>query len=152
MVSLRPATSADEPVIHRLTEQLAAFPVPAWRTRKEIEQADHVILRAAVETSRPDAIVLLAEEAGTPIGVLFVSTRRDYFTAQPHGHVEVVALDPGAQGRGLGRLLLEAAEGWARERGYVSITLNVFAGNTSALAFYERLGYAVETLHLWKAL
>lgn len=153
MVTLRSAGPADESVILRLAEQLAAFPVPPWRTKVEIASADHEILREAIATRRGDAVVLMAENAaGNPIGVLFVSTRQDYFTAKPHAHVEVVALDPAAQGQGLGRLLMEEAERWARSRGYGSITLNVFATNSRAVAFYERLGYAVETLHLWKAL
>ena len=34
------------------------------------------------------------------------------------------------------------AERWARDSGYRSITLNVFAANSRALALYQRLGYA----------
>jgi ribosomal protein S18 acetylase RimI-like enzyme len=152
-VTLRPAGLADEPAIHRLAAELGAFPVPAWRTPSEIATADHAILRQALQSPRTDTLVLLAEGApGEPLGVLFVSTRADYFTGRPHAHVEVVALDRAAQGRGLGYRLMAEAERWARERGYNAITLNVFAGNRRALALYERLGYQTETLHLWKSL
>lgn len=152
-ITLRRAGPDDEPAIHRLTEQLAAFPVPPWRTPEEISRADHVILSEALTGHSPDSLLLLAErEAGDSIGVLFVSTRRDYFTGQPHAHVEIVALAPAAQGQGLGQRLMEEAERWARGSGYRSITLNVFADNTRALALYHRLGYAAETIHLWKAL
>ncbi len=151
--TLRIAEPADEPAIHRLSEQLAAFPVPAWRTPADIARADHVILHQALTGSSPDALVLLADGAdGRAVGVLFVSTRTDYFTGRPHAHVEVVALDPAVQGVGLGRRLMEEAEHWARGLGYEAITLNVFAGNRRALDLYERLGYRPETLHLWKAL
>lgn len=153
LITLRRAGPADEAAIHRLTEQLAAFAVPPWRTPEQIARADHVILNEALNGRSPDSLLLLAErEAGDPIGVLFVSTRRDYFTGQPHAHVEVVALAPAAQGQGLGRRLMEEAERWARDSGYRSITLNVFAANSRALALYQRLGYAAETIHLWKAL
>lgn len=152
-VTLRGAGPADEPAIHTLTEQLAAFPVPPWRTREEIARADHGILHEALHGRSPDSLLLLAESgAGHPIGVLFVSTRRDYFTDHRHAHVEVVALAPAAQGQGVGRRLMEEAERWARDSGYRSITLNVFAANGRALALYQRLGYAAETIHLWKAL
>jgi ribosomal protein S18 acetylase RimI-like enzyme len=89
---------------------------------------------------------------GRVVGVLFVSTRADYFTGRPHAHVEVLALDPGSQGQGLGRQLMEEAERWARGMAYGAITLNVFDGNTRALTLYERHGYRTETRHLWKAL
>jgi len=150
---LRPATVADEPEIHRLTEQLGAFPVPPWRTSSEIAAADHAILGAALRTPRADTLVLVAEAPdGSAVGVVFASTRSDYFTGRPHAHVEVVALDPAAQGQGLGRRLMAEAEGWARQRGYNAITLNVFGGNERARSLYQRLGYQTETLHLRKAL
>jgi ribosomal protein S18 acetylase RimI-like enzyme len=152
-ITLRSATTADEPAIHRLTEQLAAFPIPPWRTPGEIARADHAMLAEALRVPRADTLVLLAENPeGLVVGVLFVSTRADYFTGSPHAHVEVLALDPAAQGQGLGRRLMQEAERWARERDYGAITLNVFDGNARALGLYERLGYRTETRHLWKAL
>lgn len=152
-ITLRNATTADEPAIHRLTEQLAAFSIPPWRTPGEIARADHAILAEALRVPRAENLVLLAERLdGRVVGVLFVSTRADYFTGRPHAHVEVLALDPGSQGQGLGRQLMEEAERWARGMAYGAITLNVFDGNTRALALYERLGYRTETRHLWKAL
>lgn len=151
--TLRAAGVADEPAIHRLTEQLAAFPVPPWRIPGEIARADHALLHDALLASRADTLVLLAEDAGgRAAGVVFASTRLDYFTGKPHAHVEVVALHPASQGQGLGRRLMEEAERWASARGYTAITLNVFEGNTRARALYHRLGYRTETLHLWKPL
>lgn len=152
-ITLRNAGTADEPAIHRLTEQLATFPLPPWRSPEEIARADHALLAEALRAPHSGTLVLLAEDSdGRPVGVLFVSTRADYFTGSPHAHVEVLALDPAAQGQGLGRRLMEEAERWARGRGYGAITLNVFDGNTRALALYERLGYRTETRHLWKPL
>jgi ribosomal protein S18 acetylase RimI-like enzyme len=152
MHAYRPATLADLPALHRLTDQLANFEVPAWRTREEIARADHAILEGALRTGRDDALVLVAEENAAIVGMVFVTTRQDYFTGQPHGHVEVLAILPEAQGKGLGRALMERAEAWSRTRGYRAMTLNVFDRNQRARALYERLGYAPETIHYWKAL
>jgi GNAT superfamily N-acetyltransferase len=52
----------------------------------------------------------------------------------------------------VGRVLLEAAEDWARERRLPWLTLNVFEGNERARKLYERLGYAAETLRYVKPL
>lgn len=151
-VTLRPATATDEAFLLRLTAQLAAFDVPRWRTAAEIAEADHRILREAL--ARPDerSCLRIAELDGRPAGYVFCSTRRDYFTGEPHGHVEVLAVDPSVQGQGIGRTLMEAAEAWARGRGYRVLTLNVFDRNRRARTVYERLGYEPETIHYLKRL
>ncbi len=57
-----------------------------------------------------------------------------------------------AEGQGVGRVLLEAAEDWAREQKLQMLSLNVFAGNARARHVYERLGYTPETLRYVKPL
>lgn len=47
---------------------------------------------------------------------------------------------------------MQAGEAWARERGLPSLSLDVWATNERALAFYRRLGYCAESLCLIKAL
>ena len=150
---LRPAALEDEPFLLALTTRLAAFPVPPWRTREEIATADHFILLDALQHPSPRTLILVAEEpTGTPAGYVFVSTKQDYFTGRPHAHVEVLAVMEAAQGRGVARALMTAAEEWARARGDDAITLNVFDRNAAARALYGRLGYQPETVHYWKGL
>jgi GNAT superfamily N-acetyltransferase len=79
-----------------------------------------------------------------------VEQHLDYFRQAPHAHVSVLAVAAEAESQGVGRLLLEAAEGWTRERGLAMLTLNVFVGNSRARAVYEHLGFAQETLRYVK--
>lgn len=149
----RPAVPADEAFLLGLTPQLAAFPVPAWRTAVEIDRADHGILLAALRRPSPDTAILVAESPdGQPAGFVFVSTKIDYFTRERHAHVEIVAVETRAQGQGVGRALMDGAELWAALRGDRVITLNVFDANTRAREVYARLGYLPETIHYRKAL
>ncbi len=151
--ALRPASPGDEPFLLALTARLAAFSVPAWRTREEIAAADHAILLAALHHPGPETLILVAESpAGIPAGYVFVSTKRDYFTGSRHAHVEVLAVTEAAEGRGVARALMTAAEEWARARGDDAITLNVFDRNAAARALYDRLGYQPETVHYRKGL
>ena len=46
--------------------------------------------------------------------------------------------------RGIATALVEAAENRLRERGCVKINLQVRSSNAAAVAFYTRLGYAIE--------
>jgi GNAT superfamily N-acetyltransferase len=150
---LRPATPADEGFLLALTDRLAEFEAPPWRTATEIRGADHRILREALRQPTDDVSVTLVEDPpGTPAGYFFCTTRRDYFTAEPVAHVEVLVVRRGAQGRGLGRVLMDAAEVWARGRGIRQMSLNVFAANTRARELYRHLGYREETVHYLKRL
>lgn len=151
--SVRPATIADEAFLLALTRRLADFAVPPWRTRAEIADADHGILREALHRPSEKTCILIAEAPpGQPVGCIFLTTRTDYFTGVLHGHIEVVAVTPEAAGRGIGRALLDAGERWARDRGYPQVTLNVFWQNEAARTVYDRLGYRPETIHYRKAL
>jgi ribosomal protein S18 acetylase RimI-like enzyme len=59
-------------------------------------------------------------------------------------HLENVAVAPEAQGRGIGRLLVQRAEEEARELGLPAVELYTNARMTENLELYPRLGY-VET-------
>ncbi len=54
--------------------------------------------------------------------------------------VSDLAVLPSHRGTGLGRALLEAAEGYAREAGYRSLRLCVLAGNRRAIDVYRAFG------------
>jgi ribosomal protein S18 acetylase RimI-like enzyme len=58
------------------------------------------------------------------------------------GTMYYVSVDPACRGRGYGRQIIAAAEGWMRERGVWKANLLVRTGNEAVLAFYEELGYA----------
>jgi len=151
-ISLRPARADDESYLLGLTGRLASFPLPGWRTAREIDVADHPALLAALRDPDPTTLLLVAELNGTRRGYIFVTSRVDFFTAAPHGHIEVLAVEADAAGQGIGKALVNAAEDWARGRGYGSMTLNVFARNMAARAVYDRLGYEQEMVRYRKGI
>ncbi len=152
-VVVRSAVAADEPLLRSLTPRLADFPRPSWRTAHEIDVSDHRYLFDALHQPREDALVLVAEQPpGHGVGMVFVTTQIDYFTGEPHPHVETLAVAAAAEGRGVGRALLDAAEVWAMSRGHGFITLTVFDGNRQARAVYDRRGYVAETVTMRKPL
>ncbi len=152
MSLIRPAAPADREPILRLSERLADFPVPPWRTAAEIAGADLPILLAALRQPAAESLRLVVVERDRLLGFLFAAERADYFTGERLVHVEDLALDSGAEGKGLARGLMEAAEDWARGRGCRRVTLNVWAQNERAVGLYRRLGYQPETVHYIKEL
>jgi ribosomal protein S18 acetylase RimI-like enzyme len=59
------------------------------------------------------------------------------------GYVQTIDVHPGAQGNGLGRLLLETAERVMAERGLTKSILQVYLRNNTALLLYLKHGYTI---------
>ncbi len=78
-----------------------------------------------------------SEVVGMVTVQLVVSTAEGGFS----GLVEDLVVAARERGRGIGRLLLERAEGWARARGASRMQLLADRENARALHFYERAGW-----------
>ncbi len=156
---IRRATDRDEAALLRLAERLCTFELPAWRTARQITDADGrdmlKAVRAASQSGRAsqaergsqteDEEVFLAERGGEEAGCLHILATTDFFD-QRHAHISVIATSAAAEGSGVGHALMAHAEDWARSRRLSLLTLNVFAANARARRFYEREGMHVEFL------
>jgi len=60
------------------------------------------------------------------------------------GWVNYLAVSPEARGKGYGRLLMRYIEEALRARGCPKVNIQVRTGNEGVLAFYRKIGYAVE--------
>lgn len=86
----------------------------------------------------PETWARLARNAdGNAAG--FVLTRRVLSEAE----LLLVAVEPGARGRGLGRRLVDDAAAAAKARGASRIFLEVRDGNDAAIALYHAAGFTI---------
>src|SRR2546429_3774267 len=88
--------------------------------------------------------VHVAERDGCILGVLELLVTDEGFL------LDSVAVDPSAQGTGIGRQPLEFAENEARRRGFQSIYLMTNEKMTENQALYARIGYVLfdrQTVH-----
>jgi ribosomal protein S18 acetylase RimI-like enzyme len=88
--------------------------------------------------------VLVAERDGRVVGWAKVEHPTPFPSSAHVWHVTGLAVDPDAQGTGVGRALVEALIDEARKRGGRRLTLRVFAPNEPARRLYERMGFEVE--------
>jgi GNAT superfamily N-acetyltransferase len=102
--------------------------------------------------SEPGSHVFVSTLDGQACGAIAVRPDVDYFTRHPRAYVDVLVVAEDVEGKGVGRALLTYAEDWARARGFAEVVLDVFAGNSGALAFYERVGYRPDHIRLTKPL
>lgn len=84
------------------------------------------------------SMVLRDRSTGALDGLLLCSRVR-----QDVGHITQICLAAKHRRRGLGAMLLGECIGGLRTRGFGALTLTVTAGNTEAIALYERFGFAV---------
>ena len=80
---------------------------------------------------------LLAECGGTLAGCNYVEKRGDA------GYFGLLSVDPGYQGRGLGRMLVHQAEEYCRAAGCSKMQIRVLNHRTELPPFYEKLGYVI---------
>ena len=136
---VRAARSEDADAVVPLYEWLFAPPgskPDSWDERRAV-----VALRGAVESH--DAVVLVAEsEDGELIG--FLTGYQDIHSVRfgYRAWVEDFAVHPEYRSRGVGKALLDAAKGWARERGATHLELDSAEARVDAHRFYEREGAA----------
>src|SRR5262249_38608469 len=103
-------------------------------------------LRDCFESPDDGSQLLIAETGDARLGFVLVEELRDYFTLERHAHVGILAVTAAADGHGSRGALLRAAAAWAVDRGFHTLTLNVFSGNRHARAVYEHLGFEEETV------
>jgi RimJ/RimL family protein N-acetyltransferase len=93
----------------------------------------------------PDSCFVVAEVNGEVVG--FVDVRRARLAKLRHTAELGIGLTAAYRNRGIGSLLLRAAENWARQVGGLRLHFGVFATNARAIAAYQKCGYAVEGCH-----
>ncbi|MFE6967600.1 GNAT family acetyltransferase [Agromyces sp. NPDC057679] len=89
-------------------------------------------------TVQPELFLVAVASDATLVGTAMVGYEGH------RGWVNYLAVADPARGTGLGRRLMAEAERLLVERGCPKLNLQVRTSNTEVIAFYERLGYAVD--------
>lgn len=129
-VAIRKAEAADSEPVARLVSQLG-YPTSAGQMQRRLD----AIL------ADDDYHTLIAYEDGQVVG--FVGTRVGplYEDDAPYGQIMAMAVAPTHQRRGLGRMLLRAAEAALVDAGAHVLVVTSGHHRPDAHAFYEHCGY-----------
>jgi GNAT superfamily N-acetyltransferase len=135
---IRPATAAD-------ARALAELEVRAWRWAYVdiVAEPDMITVeeRERRWTSAPVAGAFVAEVGGRVVGVVQVGPDCE---DPALGLLRGLAVEPAAQGAGVGAALYDHAVAWLREAGFAEAVLWVFEANGHARGFYERRGWTAD--------
>lgn len=148
-VTIRLATAHDRPAVLRLASRLEEG-VARWHDRSGVANA---VLRWVDEAM--DRVGLAEEHtcfvasAGTEEVLGFISVQATaHWSGTRQAYIGELMVAEQAEGRGIGRALVERASIWARKRNCRRITLTTGAANSRARLFYDTLGFEEEDVTL----
>ncbi|MGH9387549.1 MAG: GNAT family N-acetyltransferase [Vicinamibacterales bacterium] len=128
-LAIRPALVSDADDIAALTRQLGY----------ELASVD-AAPRLSRLLSRSDQLLLIAEIDGRAVGWIHAGLWED-IEAEAFVVIGGLVVDRGHRRQGIGQMLIERAEEWAREQGCSIVRLWSSATRTESHRFYECLGY-----------
>jgi ribosomal protein S18 acetylase RimI-like enzyme len=127
-VVVRAFRDADEPAVAALWARVFGPAAPRNAPGRVIAQK---------RTVQPE-LFLVAELSGDVVGTTLAGDDGH------RGWLHLVAVSPEHRQGGIGRVLVEEATRRLRERGVPKVNLQIRGDNAGVVAFYERLGFAVE--------
>jgi len=139
--TIRPATPADAPAVGQLVRRLLELVVPPERLTPLpplVEAAARLLDEGKMEA-------WLAEAGGQAVGLITVVTVHAIYARGAFGEVNELYVEPGFQGSGLSRRLVEVARDHGKAAGWSRLQLSApqagTPGAARANAFYARLGF-----------
>ena len=138
-LKIRPAAETDVMAIQWLVGQLG-YDLTLAQTMRRFQMV----------MSEQNHAVMVGEIDGRVVGFLHTYAR-PAFDKPPEAVVQALAVDANTRHGGVGKSLMEAAETWAMQRGFASVSLASSITRNGAQAFYAAIGYRVfATSHLFR--
>jgi ribosomal protein S18 acetylase RimI-like enzyme len=154
-VRIRPATPADVSAVMELDRALFAFDAQFDATL-DAGWTGAAAGRTFFEQrcSRAEGAAWVAEGEGGLRGYLCgaLVEAEDYRTVRTLAELECMYVHPDDRGAGVGRALADAFITWARASGAERLRVVASAGNTTAVRFYEALGFRPHDLVMERCL
>jgi len=135
LLSIRPATADDVPLIRQLIAELAEYERLAHAAVATDDD-----LRAQLFGERPAAEVLIGEVDGEPAGFALFFHNFSTFLGKRGLYLEDLFVRPRFRGTGLGRHLMATLARIAVQRDCGRFEWSVLDWNEPAIGFYRRIG------------
>lgn len=142
MISIRPATAADVPLVLALVRELAAYE----REPDAVVATEADLLRDGFGEA-PKFHVLLAERDGVPAGFAFYFFSYSTWRGRPTLYLEDLFVRPEHRKHGIGLALMRRLARIAVDLGCPRFVWEVLDWNEPALRFYASIG--AEVLRAW---
>lgn len=149
-MKVRQATPEDVPLLVALFQELDRMQAD-WRVfTPRPGFYDEVGTKYREAMNNPDAVVLVGtDDDGEVVGMAYGEARTpSRFSDERALELSAVVVRSGYRGRGVGRVLVQEAAGFAKDRGIAWIELKTFSPNRGAMEFWENLGFEPRVVQL----
>jgi GNAT superfamily N-acetyltransferase len=155
--SPRPAPMPPKPKEKPKPKLREAKPSDARRLAELIHELGHEISEKQVRKNlaalkKADETPLVATLDKSVVGLVGVHRMVTVHRPAPVGRIPVLVVAKEAQGLGLGRMLVEAAEQWCRKKGCQLVEVTSNDRRAEAHAFYRHMGYERTSIRFFKKL
>ena len=127
MMQIRLATAADTASIVSITN--AAFAVETFLDGTRTDET------RLAEMLRKGCFLVAADGVGQIVASVYIERRGT------RGYFGMLAVDPSQQGKGLGRMMVEAVENYCRKQGCNAMDIAVLSLRPELPPYYRKLGY-----------
>lgn len=101
-----------------------------------------------------DFFFYVAEESGEVLGCIEAEIvevyEKELYKITKAGHINSVFVLEKYRGRGIGTNLINKAINWMKSKDIQVCTLGVVYGNNEAIKVYEKMGFNIERVKMWK--
>ena len=154
-INLRQMTEKDAALIRKLTVE-TGWDSLSEMDRKELDMKDWSKNMEQVfehfAKQKNSEIYIAEDENNGFVGYLFVGESRNAMTGKSSGFIYDIFVKEELRGKGIGKMLIEKAEGYCRQRGYSRLSLMVSAGNQAALRLYASTGFKRDQVNMGKVI
>jgi len=151
-VVVRPGDGRDREFVLDLGRRVAESSISRVRPAP-LSMVEHAYDRLMTYVLAREHELVVAADGAERLGFLvMLHDLPDEVTNTEQGFVAYMAVEPGAQHRGIGALLIAAAEDIARARGLPYLSLMVTEDNAAARGLYARAGFVTERRMMTKPL
>ncbi len=140
---LQPVTAAELPAVLDMVNLAYRGPVGSrdWASETSYITGERMtleMLKADLENPGAELLLWKDEPAGPMLGCVWLEP-----AAAEAWYLGMLTVHPDAQERGLGGVILKAAEDWAAALGATRVRMTVVNVREGLIAWYERKGYAL---------
>lgn len=155
-IRLRKATLGDAPRLAHLNMHVHQVHVDAQPDVYKPMMANDPELIAWFEDNlaKETTHIIIAEDDNEPVGYVQCFLRdvpeNIFVYASQVLHIDQMSVNATHRGRGIGHLLMEEVVHIAKDLDVEVITLGVVGFNQGAIRFYEKHGFTVKSLRMWR--
>ena len=144
---IRVAVAADLPILKEFEQGIIATERPLNDCLKS-EYIHYYDIGALIDSD--SSCVMVAEDDGVIVGSGYVRIKESkvYLQHKLHAYLGFMYVVPSHRGQGINQLVIQNLIKWGKIQGMQNFYLEAYAGNTSALKAYEKLGFKASLIEM----